>query len=64
MEWEVFPFVKHDGVMLRYLDDFRYISTDKEKVERFITAMLKGHPKYKYTVNKEKNLTNVDIIYH
>ncbi|KAF0412272.1 hypothetical protein F8M41_007949 [Gigaspora margarita] len=22
------------------------MATDKEKVERFITAMLKGHPKY------------------
>ncbi|CAG8633739.1 3284_t:CDS:10, partial [Scutellospora calospora] len=63
MEWEVLPFVKHDdGVMLRFLDDFLYISTDKEKVERFITAMHKGHPKVKCVINREKSLTNLDII--
>ncbi|CAG8667811.1 2360_t:CDS:10, partial [Racocetra persica] len=63
MEWELFPFVEHDdGVMLRFLDDSLYISTDKKKVERFITAMHKGHPKYSCVVNKEKSLTNFDII--
>ncbi|CAG8755933.1 6242_t:CDS:2, partial [Gigaspora rosea] len=32
------------------------------KVERFITAMHKGYPKYKCVVNREKSLTNFVII--
>ncbi|CAG8529671.1 2678_t:CDS:10, partial [Dentiscutata heterogama] len=60
MELAVFPFVKRDNdVMLRFLADFLYISADKENVERFITTMYKDHP---CAVNKEKSLTNFDII--
>ncbi|CAG8605819.1 1264_t:CDS:10, partial [Dentiscutata erythropus] len=50
MEWKVFPFIKHDD------------GVNKEKVERFITAMHNGHPKYKCIVNREKSLTNFDVI--
>ncbi|CAG8829098.1 14451_t:CDS:10, partial [Gigaspora margarita] len=59
MEWESFPFVKHDDGVSKRTDVRR---SNKEKVERFITAMHKGHPKYKCVVNREKSLTNLNII--
>ncbi|RHZ61724.1 hypothetical protein Glove_346g37 [Diversispora epigaea] len=62
MEWNELPWVKNDdGIMLRFLDDFLYISTNKEKVVKFITAMHKGHPKYGCFINDKKSLVNFDV---
>ncbi|CAG8471756.1 12952_t:CDS:2 [Racocetra persica] len=43
VEWEVLSFVKYDDSISEYID---FEGTDKEKIERFVTTMHKGHPKY------------------
>ncbi len=47
--------------MLHLLDDFLYISTNKENVIKFITAMHQGYPEYRCIVNNKKSMVNFDL---
>ncbi|CAG8439136.1 12769_t:CDS:10 [Funneliformis mosseae] len=62
MERSELLFVKdNDGVLLHYIDDFLYISTNKEDVIKFITTMHKGQPEYRCIINKNKSMVNFDL---
>ncbi|OZJ05810.1 hypothetical protein BZG36_00879 [Bifiguratus adelaidae] len=50
-----------DSVLLRYIDDFLFISKDKTVVESFVRAMYKGFPEYNCTINPKKTLVNFDM---
>ncbi|KAG9304023.1 hypothetical protein G9A89_005933 [Geosiphon pyriformis] len=53
-------FLDKDGVLLRWVDDFLYISTDKAQAIRFLRLMNEGHPEYGCFINPEKTLANFD----
>ncbi|RUP46721.1 hypothetical protein BC936DRAFT_146596 [Jimgerdemannia flammicorona] len=50
-----------NGMLLRFVDDFLYVSLSKDLVTRFLKAMYKGHPSYGCFINKDKSLVNFDI---
>jgi telomerase reverse transcriptase len=50
-----------DGVLLRYVDDFIYISLHQDLVARFVKEMYAGHPEYGCFINKPKSLVNFDL---
>ncbi|CAG8450550.1 5243_t:CDS:10 [Paraglomus occultum] len=61
MEQEKFPFVRdEDSLLLRYIDDFLFISLDKGKAEKFLSVMFEGHSHYGCLVNKAKSMTNFE----
>ncbi|KAG9304539.1 hypothetical protein G9A89_020103 [Geosiphon pyriformis] len=47
-------------VLLRWLDDFLYITTDKAHAIRFLRVMNEDHPEYGCFINTEKTLVNFD----
>lgn len=47
-----------DCLLLRLIDDFLLITTDKTKAARFITVMQHGVPEYGVTVSPPKTLVN------
>lgn len=49
-------------MLLHFLDDFLYISTNKNNVRRFVTIMHKKDSKYRCTVNNKKSMVNFDLI--
>ncbi|CAG8599166.1 8741_t:CDS:2 [Ambispora leptoticha] len=49
-----------DGLLLRWVDDFLYITTEKNKAVQFLDVMCEGHPEYGCFINKEKSLANFD----
>ncbi|CAG8450523.1 789_t:CDS:2 [Ambispora gerdemannii] len=53
-------FSGNDGLLLRWVDDFLYITTKKNKAVQFLDVMCKGHPEYGCFINKEKTLANFD----
>ncbi|CAB4459538.1 unnamed protein product [Rhizophagus irregularis] len=63
MELEEFKYIIDDtnGLLLHFLDDFLYISTNKQNVIKFITIMHQDDSKYKCTVNDEKSVVNFDL---
>ncbi|KAL2259032.1 hypothetical protein VTK26DRAFT_7436 [Humicola hyalothermophila] len=51
-----------DCLLLRLIDDFLLITTDRDKAQRFVDVMQRGLPQYGVTVNPEKSLTNFPLI--
>ncbi|GAA5844734.1 hypothetical protein JCM9279_002901 [Rhodotorula babjevae] len=53
----------HDAnsTLLRYVDDFLFISTEQERAGRFLRVMDDGIPEYGCAISAEKRLTNFDI---
>ncbi|CAO3643251.1 unnamed protein product [Cunninghamella blakesleeana] len=51
-----------NGLLLRYVDDFLYISTNRDFVERFDTTMSNGLPKYGCYINNKKKTNNLHEI--
>ncbi|CAK7270640.1 Telomerase reverse transcriptase [Sporothrix epigloea] len=47
-----------DCILLRLIDDFLLISTDRAKAARFVEVMQRGHPAYGVDVNPSKSLVN------
>lgn len=47
-----------DSLLLRLVDDFLLITTDKSKAARFVTVMQRGVPEYGVTVSPSKTLVN------
>ncbi|KUI62081.1 Telomerase reverse transcriptase [Cytospora mali] len=50
-----------DCLLLRLIDDFLLITTDKSKASDFVTVMQKGMPEYGVTVSPGKTLVNFDM---
>ncbi|GAA6058467.1 hypothetical protein JCM3770_002740 [Rhodotorula araucariae] len=50
-----------NSTLLRYVDDFLFISTDRERAGRFLSVMDHGIPEYGCNISAEKRLTNFDI---
>jgi telomerase reverse transcriptase len=51
-----------DCLLLRLLDDFLLISTNKEHAQRFVRVMHSGHPEYGVVVKPAKSLANFDVV--
>lgn len=49
------------GTMIRFIDDFMYISTSRQKVQNFLEIMAIGDTDYGCLVNPEKTLVNFDV---
>lgn len=52
---------EEDCLLLRLIDDFLLITTDRSKAARFIEVMQRGHPRYGVAVNPRKSLVNFDV---
>lgn len=50
-----------DSLLLRLIDDFLLITTDRAKAARFVTVMHRGLPAYGLVVNPDKTLVNFDM---
>lgn len=50
-----------DSLLLRLIDDFLLITTDRAKATRFVTVMHRGLPAYRVVVNPDKTLVNFDM---
>ncbi|GAA5851509.1 hypothetical protein JCM8547_001116 [Rhodosporidiobolus lusitaniae] len=50
-----------DSVMLRYVDDFLFVTTKKPLAVRFLETMSDGIPEYGCAISSEKRLTNFDV---
>lgn len=50
-----------DSLLLRLIDDFLLITTDRSKATRFVTVMHRGLPSYGVVVNPDKTLVNFDM---
>ncbi|RWA12419.1 hypothetical protein EKO27_g2666 [Xylaria grammica] len=63
LEVHVLSFLNSDDCMLlRLIDDFLLITTDKSKAIQFIQVLHQGVPEYGVTVNPRKSLINFDLV--
>ncbi|BGP32724.1 Telomerase reverse transcriptase [Rhodotorula toruloides] len=49
-----------DSTLLRYVDDFLFISTERERAICFLSTMSDGIPEYGCAISPDKRLTNFD----
>lgn len=62
LENEKLQFLKaEDCLLLRLIDDFLLITTNKSKASRFVTVMQQGMPEYGVAVGPGKTLVNFDL---
>ncbi|KAH9878518.1 hypothetical protein IAQ61_001790 [Plenodomus lingam] len=62
LERDVLGFTSEDNcLLLRLLDDFLLITTDRASAERFVHVMHRGHKEYGVEVQSDKSLTNFNI---
>jgi hypothetical protein len=52
---------EEDCLLLRLIDDFLLITTDRAKARRFVEVMHRGVPQYGVTVNPGKSLVNFEL---
>ncbi|KAF5327773.1 hypothetical protein D9619_004557 [Psilocybe cf. subviscida] len=52
----------HDplSTLLRVVDDYLFISTDRKLAKEFLDMMSRGHPEYGCFISSDKSLTNFD----
>ncbi|GAA5826431.1 hypothetical protein JCM11251_002363 [Rhodosporidiobolus azoricus] len=50
------------SILLRYVDDFLFISTKESLATRFLRVMNDGIPEYGCSISAEKRLTNFDVV--
>jgi telomerase reverse transcriptase len=63
LERDVLSFtLENDSLLLRLLDDFLLITTNKGHAERFVHIMHKGQPKYGVEVKPAKSMANFDVV--
>lgn len=63
LERECLGFLEGDqSILLRLIDDFLLITTNKDHAKKFLQVMHDGVEKYGVQVNPAKSLTNFDII--
>jgi telomerase reverse transcriptase len=51
-----------ESLLLRLLDDFCLITTNKEHAERFVRVMHRGHAEYGVTIRPSKSLASFDVV--
>lgn len=62
LEKKELQFLQVEGcLLLRLIDDFLLITTDKNKASEFVEVMLQGMPKYGVSVSPGKTLVNFDM---
>ncbi|RYP70145.1 hypothetical protein DL771_005657 [Monosporascus sp. 5C6A] len=62
LEAQVLPFLdSEDCLLMRLIDDFLLITTDKRKAVRFVETMHRGVPEYGVVVNPRKTLVNFEL---
>ncbi|KAK8083728.1 hypothetical protein PG996_002509 [Apiospora saccharicola] len=62
LELHVLKFLDADDcLLLRLIDDFLLITTDRDKAARFVETMHHGVPEYGVQVNPAKTLVNFDL---
>lgn len=62
LELHVLKFLDSDDcLLLRLIDDFLLITTDRGKAARFVETMHRGVPEYGVQVNPAKTLVNFDL---
>ncbi|GAB7337712.1 hypothetical protein MBLNU457_g2995t1 [Dothideomycetes sp. NU457] len=62
MEEKVLTFVKDgESLLLRLIDDFLLITTNKQTAQRFMQVLHSGLPKYGVTIKREKSVVNFDM---
>ncbi|KAL7267279.1 Telomerase reverse transcriptase [Rhizina undulata] len=62
MEKTKLPFTQdEDGVLLRLIDDFLFITLSREKATRFVEVMHAGNPEYGAFVSVQKTLVNFNV---
>ncbi|KAE8225352.1 hypothetical protein CF319_g1893 [Tilletia indica] len=49
------------SLLMRYTDDFLFVSTSRRKAKAFFKTMLKGHPEYGCFISPGKTLANFDL---
>lgn len=74
LEKKKLPFLEDkDGLLLRLIDDFLFVTMNRDHAIQFLKQMhegtlkyvnclTKGHPEYGCSVNMTKSLTNFDVI--
>jgi telomerase reverse transcriptase len=63
LELHILPFLGSDDcLLLRLIDDFLLITTDRSKAVRFVETVHRGVPEYGVTVNPRKSLVNFDLV--
>ncbi|KAJ3339134.1 hypothetical protein HDU91_001071 [Kappamyces sp. JEL0680] len=50
------------SLLMRYVDDFIFISTSPSKTAEFATTVIKARSSYGFAVNAAKSLANIDIL--
>lgn len=64
LEKEVLGFLSHgQTLLLRLIDDFLLISTDREIATRFVKVMHAGVPEYGLSIKREKSRVNFDVLF-
>jgi telomerase reverse transcriptase len=53
-------FVNKYNTLVRLVDDFLLITTQKDEAQRFLNTMVGGHPEYGAFVSPHKTLTNFE----
>lgn len=48
------------SLLLRWIDDYLYVTTSLEKAKQFLDVMCEGHPEYGCIISKQKTLTNFE----
>jgi telomerase reverse transcriptase len=62
LERDVLSFaLGNDCLLLRLLDDFCLITTNRKHAERFVKVMHRGHAEYGVSVKTAKSLVNFDV---
>ncbi|XP_011306375.1 telomerase reverse transcriptase [Fopius arisanus] len=59
MESEIFQDFKKNGNLIRYVDDFLYVTNDKESAKKFLKLIRTGIPEYNCYFNPTKTHTNL-----
>ena len=63
LEKECLGFLKEDqSILLRLIDDFLLITTNKDHAKKFLQVMHDGVEKYGVEVNPAKSLANFDVV--
>jgi telomerase reverse transcriptase len=51
-----------DSLLMRLIDDFLLITTDRHQASRFLQTMHDGLPEYGVSINPDKTLTNFEVV--
>ena len=63
LERDVLSFtLSSDCLLLRLLDDFLLITTNRQHAERFVRVMHRGHAEYGVEIKPAKSMTNFDVV--